>query len=179
MNRIRLLIAFLMAVAFFVLLAQAQSDRQPKPGMINQKAVTKIEPAPTAVPQTAPVIGFRQGYKMMTDLVGGFGGQSESNTYRMPVSSGGGPSAIGISESATLVIKAGFVHASNVKHGDANADGAVALGDAIYILNYLFKGGPDPCPMEAGDANCTGAADLGDAIYILNYLFKGGPSPTC
>jgi hypothetical protein len=180
MKRIRWLITLLTAVSFFaVLLAQAQSDRQTRPVKINEKAVTKIEPAPTTVPQTAPVIGPRQGYRMVTGVVGGFGGESESDNYRMSVSSGGASSAIGISESDTLVIKAGFVHASNVKHGDANSDLAVALGDAIYILNYLFKGGSDPCPMEAGDANCTGAVDLGDAIFILNYLFKGGPSPTC
>ena len=51
--------------------------------------------------------------------------------------------------------------------------------NALYILNYLFKGGPRPCPMEAGDANCNGVVDLGDAIYALNYLFKGGPAPSC
>jgi hypothetical protein len=63
--------------------------------------------------------------------------------------------------------------------GDANGDGLINLGDAIYILNYLFKGGPAPDPLEAGNANCDGAVDLGDAIYILNYLFKGGPPPGC
>jgi hypothetical protein len=63
--------------------------------------------------------------------------------------------------------------------GDANGDGLINLGDAIYILNYLFKAGPAPDPLEAGNANCDGAVDLGDAIYILNYLFKGGPPPGC
>jgi hypothetical protein len=64
-------------------------------------------------------------------------------------------------------------------YGDANRDGLVNLGDAIYILNYLFKGGPAPVPLEAGNANCTGGVDLGDSIYILNYLFKGGDPPGC
>lgn len=63
--------------------------------------------------------------------------------------------------------------------GDANGDGLVNLSDAIYILNYLFKGGPAPDPMEAGDANGSGNVDLSDAIYILNYLFKGGDPPHC
>ncbi len=61
--------------------------------------------------------------------------------------------------------------------GDANGDGVVDLGDAIYILNYLYKGGPAPNPAWTGDANSDGVVDLGDAIYILNYLYKGGPPP--
>lgn len=61
--------------------------------------------------------------------------------------------------------------------GDTNRDGVIDLADAIYILNYLFKGGPAPNPLEVGDCNCDQVVDLGDAIYLLNYLFKGGPPP--
>jgi hypothetical protein len=63
--------------------------------------------------------------------------------------------------------------------GDANGDGVIALGDAIYLLNYLFKNGDPPDPLEAGDANCDGDVQIGDAIYLLNYLFKNGPPPGC
>jgi hypothetical protein len=63
--------------------------------------------------------------------------------------------------------------------GDANADQTIDLGDALYILNYLFKSGPAPVPFEAGDANCDEVVDLGDALIILNYLFKNGPPPGC
>jgi nicotinamide riboside kinase len=61
--------------------------------------------------------------------------------------------------------------------GDANGDGVIDLGDAVQILNYLFKGGPAPDPLWTGDCNCDGMVDFGDAIYLLNYLFKGGPPP--
>jgi hypothetical protein len=30
-------------------------------------------------------------------------------------------------------------------NGDVNCDGIIDLGDAVYTLNYLFKGGPPPC----------------------------------
>ncbi len=63
--------------------------------------------------------------------------------------------------------------------GDANGDGIIDVTDAIYVLNYLFKGGPAPDPLEAGDANCDSIVDVTDAIFILNYLFKGGPEPNC
>ncbi len=61
--------------------------------------------------------------------------------------------------------------------GDANADGLIDVADAIHILNYLFKSGPAPDPLEAGDCNCDQTVDAGDAIYLLNYLFKAGPPP--
>lgn len=63
--------------------------------------------------------------------------------------------------------------------GDANRDLVVDLGDAIYLLGYLFKSQTAPDPLESGDANCNHAVSLEDVIYLLNYLFKGGPSPDC
>jgi hypothetical protein len=61
--------------------------------------------------------------------------------------------------------------------GDANADGGVDLGDAVYLVNYLFRDGPPPIPMEAGDVNLDGEVELGDAVYLMNYLFRDGPAP--
>ena len=61
--------------------------------------------------------------------------------------------------------------------GNANADSLVDLGDIIFLLNYLYKAGLDPCAMEAADPNSDCAVDLGDVIYLINFLFKGGPSP--
>ncbi len=58
-------------------------------------------------------------------------------------------------------------------------DGILDVGDAVYILNYLFKGGPPPDPFIEGDTNCDGLVDLSDAILILNYLFKGGRILRC
>lgn len=67
----------------------------------------------------------------------------------------------------------------NFVRGDANGDCMLELGDAIYVLNYLFKGGESPDPPQSGNANCDEVIDLGDAILLLNYLFKGGPPPGC
>jgi hypothetical protein len=180
MNNIRLLTVFLIAVALFaVLLAQAHSDRQTQPGKINQKAVTKIEPLPTTVPQRAPVIGSRQGYQMVTDVLDGFGGESESDSYKMPVSSGGQPSAIGLSESDSYGVEAGFVYASRVRRGDVNVDEIVNLGDVVYLIGYLYRGGPEPCPTEAGDVTRDGIVNLGDVVFLISYLYRGGPPPAC
>ena len=63
--------------------------------------------------------------------------------------------------------------------GNANGDGLVDVGDVIYLINYLFVGGPAPNPLESGDANCDGLVDIVDVVYLINYLFVGGPPPLC
>ncbi|MCK5125690.1 MAG: M28 family peptidase [candidate division Zixibacteria bacterium] len=63
--------------------------------------------------------------------------------------------------------------------GDANGDSTVNVGDAVFVIQYAFKGGPAPDPLEAGDANCDSEVNVGDAVYIINYAFSGGPEPDC
>jgi len=63
--------------------------------------------------------------------------------------------------------------------GDANHDGDVNVGDAVYIINHVFKGGAAPIPPAAGDANCDGGGNVGDAVYLISYVFKGGAPPCC
>jgi hypothetical protein len=63
--------------------------------------------------------------------------------------------------------------------GDANADGVIDIADVVRMLNYVYKSGPAPEPLEAGDVNVDGAVDIGDIVYLLNYLFKGWPAPDC
>ena len=63
--------------------------------------------------------------------------------------------------------------------GDANADMTVNVGDAVYMISYVFKGGPSPVPVDGGDANCDGNPNVGDAVYLIAYVFKGGPGPCC
>ncbi|MAW76152.1 MAG: hypothetical protein CMJ95_02015 [Planctomycetes bacterium] len=70
--------------------------------------------------------------------------------------------------------------------GDANGDGGVDIGDAIYLLNHLFASGdaPVPCPPSGpgcgnsgGDANGDSLVNIADTIWILAYLFEDGPDP--
>lgn len=65
----------------------------------------------------------------------------------------------------------------NYKFGDANSDGKVTVADAVYLVNYLFKGGPQPCLLRFGDANNDCKVTVADVVYLVNYLFKGGPAP--
>ena len=61
--------------------------------------------------------------------------------------------------------------------GDANADQLVNVTDAVYVIAYIFSGGPAPNPLEAGDVNCDGLVNIADVVYLINYIFAGGPAP--
>jgi hypothetical protein len=61
--------------------------------------------------------------------------------------------------------------------GDPNHDGTVNSSDIVYLINYLFKGGPQPDPLESGDMNCDEEVNSADVVYLINYLFKNGPVP--
>lgn len=61
--------------------------------------------------------------------------------------------------------------------GDANGSGGISISDAVYVIGYIFGGGPAPQPLGAGDANCSGGISISDAVYVINHIFGGGPAP--
>jgi len=61
--------------------------------------------------------------------------------------------------------------------GDADANGEIAVTDGIYILNFLFTGGPPPSCANAADADGRDDISLSDGVYVLNFLFLGGTPP--
>jgi len=63
--------------------------------------------------------------------------------------------------------------------GDCNGDDVINSADVVYLINYLFKGGPAPEPSGVGDVNCDGIINSADVVYLINHLFKGGPPPGC
>jgi len=77
---------------------------------------------------------------------------------------------------------------------DVNGDQGVDLSDAVYLLGWLFSGGPAPactaggatlatgpeeCCVACGDTNGDGELDLSDAVRILAWRFSGGGEPAC
>jgi hypothetical protein len=63
------------------------------------------------------------------------------------------------------------------RRGDGDNNGAINLSDAVFVLNFLFRGGPAiPC-RNAGDSNDDSAVNITDPIFLLRSLFLGGPQP--
>jgi len=51
--------------------------------------------------------------------------------------------------------------------------------DLSYLANYLFYGGPAPCPFLVADVNGDCEVNVADLGYLQNYLYSGGPPPNC
>lgn len=62
--------------------------------------------------------------------------------------------------------------------GDIDASGVITSSDVIILVNYIFKGGPAPLPIEeSGDVNCDHTLTSADIISLVNYVFKSGAEP--
>ncbi len=62
------------------------------------------------------------------------------------------------------------------RRGDINADYSPDITDAVYLLSFLFTGGPTPPCEKAAEVNGDGQVDITDGVYLLAYLFLGGPA---
>ncbi|UCD95576.1 MAG: hypothetical protein JSU69_05865, partial [Candidatus Zixiibacteriota bacterium] len=63
--------------------------------------------------------------------------------------------------------------------GDTDGDQSVNILDVSQIINFLYRNGPPPRPMDSGDVNGSGNINLLDATYLINFLYKNGPEPGC
>jgi hypothetical protein len=67
--------------------------------------------------------------------------------------------------------------------GDFNtgggSPGVCDLADIVYIVNWMWRNGPDPEPfIDQGDVDCDGEVTVADVVYLVNYLLRGtGPPP--
>ncbi len=65
----------------------------------------------------------------------------------------------------------------SVTCGDTNSDIQVNIGDPVFLINFIFKGGPAPKWIEAADPNCDGNVNIGDAVHLINFIFNQGTAP--
>jgi hypothetical protein len=63
--------------------------------------------------------------------------------------------------------------------GDINGDAKKNAADIILLVNYVFKSGPPPTPVEQGDTECLGGITSADIIYLVNFVFKSSTPPVC
>jgi len=82
-------------------------------------------------------------------------------------------------KTATYHMGDGPVHLDfNYLAGDVNGDWDVNVGDAVYLITYIFKSGAEPAdPAWRANANGDKTIDVGDAVYLINHIFRGGPRP--
>lgn len=54
------------------------------------------------------------------------------------------------------------------------------IADLVYLVDYMFNGGPPPPMIEVTDVDGSGGPiDIADLVYLVDYMFAGGPAPAC
>ncbi|MEZ5358184.1 MAG: GEVED domain-containing protein [Candidatus Zixiibacteriota bacterium] len=100
----------------------------------------------------------------------------ETNRIRIRLCHDHAPESCGVTdfgevEDYAIILGSGYIC------GNADNSGSINIGDAVYLLNFIFRGGPAPYPYCVGDANGDMGINVGDVIYLIGYIFRGAPPP--
>ena len=70
---------------------------------------------------------------------------------------------------------------TTIECGDINGSGgALNIADLVYMVDYMFTGGPEPPVMAMADVDGSGGnLDIADLVYLVDYMFSQGPPPAC
>jgi len=78
-----------------------------------------------------------------------------------------------------VLLEVGTIENPVYMYGDADATGSIDISTLVYLVAYMFLGGPEPIPYDAGDIDCNGGIDISDLVYLVDYMFNGGDAPGC
>ncbi len=61
--------------------------------------------------------------------------------------------------------------------GDVDGSSGIDIDDIVYLIAFVFQGGPAPENPDTGDVDCSGQTDIDDVVYLIAYVFSSGPVP--
>ena len=106
------------------------------------------------------------------------GGENEGASESYNLSSTVGQSAVGSGSSESFILTHGFWQDFHVPvMGDTDGSGGVDIDDIVFLIAYVFQGGPAPSPLSIADVDCSGGIDIDDIVYLIAYVFQGGFAP--
>ena len=63
---------------------------------------------------------------------------------------------------------------------DSDVGDNIDISDLVYMVDYMFTGGPEPTCWTEANVDGIGAddeLDISDLVYLVDYMFTGGPLP--
>ncbi|MCH9032436.1 MAG: hypothetical protein IIB00_09285 [candidate division Zixibacteria bacterium] len=63
--------------------------------------------------------------------------------------------------------------------GDADGGGDVNVGDATFLIKFIFQGGRTPLCVVDADTDASGSLDIGDAMKVIAHVFGGAELTPC
>jgi hypothetical protein len=121
----------------------------------------------------------RSGETIDWEVISAGGTEATSENYQIAGTSG--QTAIGGGTSENYGVSQGYWQeideGPDFICGDADGNTIVNISDAVYLIAYIFGGGPAPDPLLSGDADCNEIVNISDTVYLIAYIFGGGPAP--
>jgi hypothetical protein len=82
----------------------------------------------------------------------------------------------------SVVVFTASIHAQDCCIGirgniDNSPDQQISITDLVFLVDYMFQGGPAPACPEETDVDGSGGLDIADMVYLVTFMFQGGPSP--
>ena len=69
------------------------------------------------------------------------------------------------------------IHPPTFLPGDQNGDLKHDIQDIVKIIDFVFRAGAPPVPLNAADPNGDCVADVADVIRLIDYIWRAGPLP--
>ncbi len=60
---------------------------------------------------------------------------------------------------------------------DYDPGDVIDISDLVYLVDFMFNGGPDPVCIDEADVDGSGEIDISDLVHIVDYMFNDGPPP--
>jgi len=122
-------------------------------------------------PVTNDVFGYLSGDSVFIDAIAA----EEVTASNTSTVNGTSPQNSGM-----ITLPAEYICGDANNSGDGSGGSPVDIDDVVYLIAYIFQGGPTPDPIESANVNCSGGGtpvDIDDVVYLIAYIFGGGNPP--
>lgn len=126
-------------------------------------------------------VSFAVGERLDWSVMSSGGGEASGSGYFLTATLG--QTAAGFAGTIDYSLNQGFwqdfLHIPGFVCGDANGNGSLNALDVTFLINFIYKHGPAPNPLQSGDVNRSGTINALDVTFMINFLYKHGPAPNC